>query len=481
MEVKVPGQTDLFDQLLSVRTENILLVGSKGIGKTFLCDKLLEFFSPSTKVSLVESCLYLSEEVGENERLLEREFNNSSLVIIDDLDLFCGKSIDFRDPLRFNIKCYISRLFQIHANSVRIIATVTSESSLEPHILKHFGKKIDIVVSQRIQRKEIAQDLVSTFPLLDESNISGKFIQMAEEKLGATPYDLNRILETLAAEKIVRPDHFDDKKIEILEKAFKFRPQLLSEYVYEGQADLKSEELYGLEDQKEQLRSVLIEPFKHFELYKKHKLTIPKGVILFGRTGTGKTHLALSIMKESGINYLQIDSAILMSKWVGESEKRVAAVFAAARQSAPCIIFFDRMETLMGKRTDDTSSSGISSRLVSCFLTELDGIKSKGEENFIIVVGATDRLEGLDPAIIRPGRLGVHISLPDHLSLQGRVDFLDAGIVKHNFTITREEKQEILDRTSNFTGAKFKMLLQDASRSAFLKRKNCVEFSDLKF
>ena len=480
--MNVPGQKDLVAQILSVKSENILLVGSKGIGKTFLCDKLLEHFSSITKTSLVEGCLYLSKEMGENERLLEREFSNSTttiIIIIDDLELFCGKAIDFRDPIKFNLKCYISRLFQIHKNDVRIIATTTSETSLEPHILDHFERKFDIIVSQKLQRREIAENLLSSFPILKEEDVLLKFLQMAEEKLGTTPYDLNRVLETLSAEKILRPDHYRMKRLEILEDAFKFRPQLLSEYIHEGELNLTSKDLFGLEDQKEQLRSVMVEPFTHYDLYKKHKLSIPKGVILHGKTGTGKTHLALAIMKESGLNYLQIDSAVLMSKWVGESEKRISEMFSAARQSAPCILFFDRMETLMGKRTDDTSSSGISSRLVSCFLTELDGIKSKGEENFIIVVGATDRLEGLDPAIVRPGRLGVHISLPYRLSERGRRDFLSSK--RPNLKITEEEEQIILDKTLDFTGAKFKRLLQEASRSAFRGKRDCIEFGDFGF
>ena len=168
----------------------------------------------------------------------------------------------------------------------------------------------------------------------------------------------------------------------------------------------------GLAEIKARLVEAVEWPLQYPDLFTQAGIRPPKGILLSGPPGCGKTLLAKAMASETNVNFISIKGPELLSKYVGESEKAVRDIFRKARQAAPCIIFFDEIDALVPSRSAGTSDSHTSERVLSQFLTELDGVE---ELRGVLVLGATNRLDMLDPAIIRPGRFDeiVEIPLPD--------------------------------------------------------------------
>jgi transitional endoplasmic reticulum ATPase len=165
----------------------------------------------------------------------------------------------------------------------------------------------------------------------------------------------------------------------------------------------------GLDEAKQVLREAIEWPLRHSDLFLQIGTTPPKGILLSGTPGSGKTLLAKAVAKESGVNFIAVKGPELLSKWVGESEQSVREVFRKARLAAPCIIFFDELDALCPTRGSGSSDSGVGDRIVSQFLTEMDGIE---ELKGVVVLGATNRLDMVDPALLSPGRFDLVVDLP---------------------------------------------------------------------
>jgi len=187
--------------------------------------------------------------------------------------------------------------------------------------------------------------------------------------------------------------------------------------VYLETPDVKWSEIGGLEDVKRELQEAVEWPLKFSDLYKAIGYSMPKGVLLFGPSGTGKTLLAKAVATESEANFISVRGPELLSKWVGESERGVREVFKRARQASPCIIFFDEIDALAPMRGMG-GDSNVTERVVSQLLTELDGIQAlRG----VVVLAATNRIDMVDPALLRPGRFDkiVNVPLPDKEARRG--------------------------------------------------------------
>jgi len=177
--------------------------------------------------------------------------------------------------------------------------------------------------------------------------------------------------------------------------------------VFVESPDVKWEDIGGLEGPIQQLKEAVEWPLAYPEVFKEAGIEPPKGILLFGPPGTGKTLLAKAVATESEANFISIKGPEVMSKWVGESEKAVRELFRKARQSAPCIIFMDEVDSITPKR-GGANDNNVTERVVSQLLTELDGL---GKLKNVVVVMATNRPDMIDPAILRPGRTDRYISL----------------------------------------------------------------------
>jgi transitional endoplasmic reticulum ATPase len=165
----------------------------------------------------------------------------------------------------------------------------------------------------------------------------------------------------------------------------------------------------GLTAVKERLKEAVEWPLKYAHIFKKAGIKPPKGILLSGPPGCGKTLLAKAIATESRVNFLSVKGPALMSKYVGESERGVREIFKTARQAAPCIIFLDETEALLPARGVGGGDSHVSERVLSQFLAELDGIE---ELKGVLVLGATNRLDMMDAAVLRPGRFDAIVEIP---------------------------------------------------------------------
>ena len=172
----------------------------------------------------------------------------------------------------------------------------------------------------------------------------------------------------------------------------------------------------GLDDRQKQLIESVEWPLKYSSLFTAAGVTPPKGILLSGPPGCGKTLLAKAVANESQVNFISVKGPALISKYVGESEKGVREIFRKAKQAAPCIVFFDEIDSLLPARSEGGRTSHVSERVLSQFLTEMDGVE---ELRGVLVLGATNRPDLLDPALLRPGRFDVQVTI-DLPNLDGR-------------------------------------------------------------
>jgi transitional endoplasmic reticulum ATPase len=172
--------------------------------------------------------------------------------------------------------------------------------------------------------------------------------------------------------------------------------------------DVTWDDIGGMEDVKSTLKQIIEWPLLYPDLFERADTAPPKGVLLTGASGTGKTLMAKAVAHECGVNFISIKGPELLSKWVGDSEARIRDVFKIARLSSPCIIFFDELEAIAGSRGSGDGSN-VTERVISQMLTEMDGIE---ELRGVVILGATNRPDLLDPALLRAGRFEVRLDLP---------------------------------------------------------------------
>ena len=216
-----------------------------------------------------------------------------------------------------------------------------------------------------------------------------------------------------------------------------------------------------------ELHMCIVQPIKKPELYQKVGISAPAGVLMWGPPGCGKTLLAKAVANESRANFISVKGPELLNKYVGESEKAVRQVFQRARASAPCIIFFDELDALVPRRTSSLSES--SARVVNTLLTELDGLNDR---QGIFVVGATNRPDMIDPAMLRPGRLDktLYIELP---TAEERLEILRTLVKANKTPLSSDVDLNVIanhQKCRNFSGADLSLLVREAGVFALKKK-----------
>ncbi|KAF9278174.1 hypothetical protein BGZ68_008749 [Mortierella alpina] len=229
---------------------------------------------------------------------------------------------------------------------------------------------------------------------------------------------------------------------------------------------VKFSDLYGIQDAIADLKVSIIEPFHHPEKYLDLGIAPPRGVIIHGPPGVGKTMLCCALAEELGINFMLVESSQIRSKVVGESEQNIARMFAQAKANAPCILFIDQIDILAPSRGSTHTSENSGDRIVTGLLTEMDGFFSggsgKGAEVDVLVLAATNRPEVIDAAILRPGRLDqiVHIPVPDQKARQA---ILEGYMSKMPMRISPEEIADLARTTDGYSGADIENLCREAA------------------
>ncbi|MEO9310518.1 MAG: CDC48 family AAA ATPase [Nitrososphaera sp.] len=469
---------ELFEKLGIEAPKGVLLYGPPGTGKTLLAKAVAgETNSHFTAISGPE---IMGKYYGESEERLREIFkqaeeNTPSIIFIDEIDSIAPK----RDEVTGEVeKRVVSQLLTLmdgmkSRGKVVVIAATNRPDSIDPALRRpgRFDREIEIGIPDEEGRLEILQIHTRGMPLDDKVNLK-QFSKVTHGFVGAD-------LESLAKEAAMRslrrilPDiDLNQEKIsaEILQKIkitdedFKealkdVRPSALREVLVQI-PNVTWDDVGGLDSLKEELKEAVEWPLKHKEAFEYVDVSPPKGVLLYGPPGTGKTLIAKALAKMTESNFIAIKGPELLSKWVGESEKGVREVFRKARQAAPCIIFFDEIDSLAPRRSG-ADSSHVSENVVSQILTEIDGLE---ELHNVLIIGATNRLDIVDEALLRPGRFDRIIEVPKP----------DAKGRKHIFEIHTKKKplasdvdlSKLVEVTDGYTGAEIAAVCNRAAIAA---------------
>jgi len=425
---------EIFEKLGIEAPKGILLYGPPGTGKTLLA-KAVANESNAHFIS-ISGPEIMSKFYGESEARLREIFKEAkekapSIIFIDEIDSIAPKREEVTGEVERRV---VSQLLSLmdgleSRGKVIVIAATNRPNAIDPALRRpgRFDREIEIRVPDKKARLEILQIHTRNMPLAPDVNLE-KIANMTHGFVGAdleylckeaAMKCLRRVLPELNLEEEKIPPEVLNKLIvtmdDFMEALKEVTPSAMRE-VYIETPDVRWSDIGGLEEVKRQLQEAVEWPLKYPELYKKLGHTMPKGILLHGPSGTGKTMLAKAVATESEANFISVRGPELLSKWVGESERGVREVFRRARQAAPCVIFFDEIDSIAPVRGIGGDSM-VTERVVSQLLTEMDGIQSL---QGVVVLAATNRIDMVDPALLRPGRFDklIYVGMPDKYARQ---------------------------------------------------------------
>ncbi len=465
---------EVFEKLGVEAPKGVLLYGPPGTGKTLLA-KAVATESNAHFIS-ISGPEIMSKFYGESEARLREIFKEAkekapSIVFIDEIDSIAPKREEVTGEVERRVVSQLLSLMDgLEARGkVIVIAATNRPNALDPALRRpgRFDREIEIKVPDKKGRLEILQIHTRNMPLTNDVNLE-KLASVTHGFVGAdleylckeaAMKALRRVLPELKLEEEKLPPDVLNKlqvNADDFENALKdITPSAMRE-VYLETPDVKWSEIGGLENVKRELQEAVEWPLKYPELYKQMGYTMPKGILLYGPSGTGKTLLAKAVATESEANFISIRGPELLSKWVGESERGVREVFRRARQAAPCIIFFDEVDSLAPIRGMGGDSM-VTERVVSQLLTELDGIQAL---TGVVVLAATNRIDMVDPALLRAGRFDklIYVPLPDKTARKQILEIHARGK-----PLTDVNLERVAEVTEGFSGADLAAIINTAT------------------
>ncbi|MFQ5804481.1 MAG: CDC48 family AAA ATPase [Candidatus Methylomirabilales bacterium] len=471
----------VFERLGIEAPKGVFMHGPPGCGKTLIARAVAN--ETDAYFSQLSGPEIMHKFYGESEAHLRGVFEDAgahapSIIFLDELDAIAPKREEMAGEKQLERRIVAQLLALMDGlesrGQVIVIGATNIPNVIDPALRRpgRFDREIAIGIPDMRGRLEILQIHTRGMPLASDVDLE-RLAQITHGFVGADLEALCREAAMTALRNIFPSIDFELEEIpyetllqlEVTMEDFisalkEVEPSAIRE-VFTEIPDVTWDDVGGLDEVKRVLQESIEWPLKYADLFRHTRTRPPKGILLHGAPGTGKTLLAKAVASETEVNFISVKGPSLMSKWVGEAERGVREVFRKAKQASPCIIFFDEIDSLTPAR-GGAGESGVSERVISQFLTEMDGIE---ELKDVVVLGATNRLDLVDPALLRPGRFDFQLELPIpdeatrraifHVHTRGKPLAEDVDLVR----LAREE-------TEGLTGADIQSICQKASMLA---------------
>jgi len=420
---------EVFDRLGIEAPKGVFMYGPPGTGKTLtaraVANETDAYFTSITGPEI------MGKFYGESEARLRSVFENAqkhapAIIFIDEIDAIAPKREDMGSEKQVERRV-VSQLLALmdgleSRGHVIVIGATNIPNTIDPALRRpgRFDREISIPIPDKNGRLEILEIHTRGMPSAKDVSLE-KLAEITHGFVGADLEALAREAAMSALRKILPEIDFELSDIpyetlleleitmdNFLEAMKEIEPSAIRE-VFVEVPDVKWSDVGGLENIKQELKEAIEWPLKYPDVFREAGTNPPKGILLYGKPGTGKTLLAKAVANESGVNFISIKGPQLISRYVGESERGVRETFRKAKHAAPTILFLDEIDSLIPRRGSSSTDAHVTERVISQFLTEMDGIE---ELKGVVVLAATNRLDLVDPAILRSGRFDLLFELP---------------------------------------------------------------------
>ncbi len=488
---------ELFERLGIRPPKGVLLYGPPGTGKTLIARAVAN--ESGANFYSINGPEIMSKYYGQSEQKLreiftEAENKEPSIIFIDEIDSIAPKREEVQGEVERRVVAQLLTLMDglKERGHVIVIGATNRIDAVDPALRRpgRFDREINIGVPDKKGRREILNIHSRAMPLgMDEERKSKFLDEIADMTYGFVGADLAALSRESAMNSLRRylPEIDLDKPIptEILEKmavteddfleALKsIEPSSLREVTVEI-PNVHWDDIGGLDDVKRELRESVELPLQKPEIFKNLGIRAPKGFLLYGPPGVGKTLLAKAVANESNANFISVKGPEVLSKWVGESEKAVREIFKKAKQVAPTIVFLDEIDSIAPRR-GSTGDSGVTERIVNQLLTSMDGIEVL---QGVVVVGASNRPDILDSALLRAGRFDKMIYIPPP-DAEGRLKILKVH-TKNMPLASDVDLKKIANVGDGYVGADLENLVREAGMIAYRKDPNATKVTQADF
>ena len=475
---------ELFSRLGIEPHSGILLYGPPGCGKTLLA-KVLASESDANMFS-INGPEIMNKYYGETEARLrdifkEAKENSPSIIFIDEIDAIAPKREEAYGDVEKRVVAQLLALMDglTDRGNVIVLGATNRPDSVDPALRRpgRFDREIEISVPNADGRLEVLQIHTRGMPIADDVELK----ILASELHGYTGADMKSLCREAAMKSIRRylPEidletekipskilqSMEIKIIDFYDAMHEVVPTAMREF-YVERSKIFWENVGGLDEAKKILEENLISAINEPEKFLKMGIKPPKGALLYGPPGCGKTILARALSTESGGNMILVRGPEILSKWVGESEKAIREIFRKAKASSPCVIIFDELDSLA--RLKSGEESGVGETILSQLLTEME----EGSNSRVVVIGITNRPDMIDSAMLRAGRLDLRIFVPPP-DEKGRLSIIE--VLTENMPLSSDVNlKEIAVATQNYSGADLTALCREAAIEAMQSISNKI-------